>query len=422
MKVAKTSAVLLFAIFLSLFPQMDARAAVRQPAYTPATAAQKRADLHLLYDTLAAKHKDLFCKTPQSVFERQRDILLEKIPSMSDAQYYLALREFVALAGDAQTTIELSVEPETLMHPLAFEIQKFEGSWRLIRTGREHSALLGMRVTAINEFDIEEVLQRCGVLVSYENNARLQNCFPQIIRFLEVLKALGVAGETETGVALTLRDSSGHSYYAKYRGLTQSEYQKQRFSGIPAPIPSTQDTGENYNFFELDGSLLFIQYNTGQEDPKRPMDEFARDVSQSLVNGDFTKVVVDLRYNSQGDPRLFAPLLETLTRLRAKKGYILYTFIGGQTFSSGIINAMNLRKTAGSMLVGTPTGGSVNAFGDAQTFPLQYFPARVSYSTRYYELDSRYQRDSLYPDISVAQTFENYQNGVDSELQAILSQ
>lgn len=47
-------------------------------------------------------------------------------------------------------------------------------------------------------------------------------------------------------------------------------------------------------------------------------------------------------------------------------------------------------------------------------------PITVWYSTKYFELIKGYDKDSLYPDILVEQSFENYANGVDKEVEIIL--
>ena len=69
--------------------------------------------------------------------------------------------------------------------------------------------------------------------------------------------------------------------------------------------------------------------------------------------------------------------------------------------------------------MGSQTGGNVNGYGELKSFDWPNSPITVYYSTKYFELIPGYERDSLYPDITVKQTFENYMNGIDAELNTV---
>lgn len=70
--------------------------------------------------------------------------------------------------------------------------------------------------------------------------------------------------------------------------------------------------------------------------------------------------------------------------------------------------------------MGTPTGGIINHYGELRSFTLKNSPIVVWYSTKYFELVKGYGIDSLYPDIYIEKSIENYLNGVDSEVDMIL--
>ena len=43
----------------------------------------------------------------------------------------------------------------------------------------------------------------------------------------------------------------------------------------------------------------------------------------------------------------------------------------------------------------------------------------VYYSTKYFELIKGYEKDSLYPDVEIVQSFDDYNKGIDVEIEFI---
>lgn len=105
---------------------------------------------------------------------------------------------------------------------------------------------------------------------------------------------------------------------------------------------------------------------------------------------------------------------------KAQKGFALYTLIGENTFSSALMNAVQLKRI-GATLVGRPSGGSVNHYGELQSAELEGLPLVVYYSTQRFVMDASYGDGSLLPDITVPFLFENYMSGRDADVEAALS-
>ncbi len=150
------------------------------------------------------------------------------------------------------------------------------------------------------------------------------------------------------------------------------------------------------------------------------MSEFAAAVDGLLAGNGYEKVVVDLRYNSGGDSSVWWPLLDALELRQKEQGFPVYTLIGADTFSSGIIDALESRERLSATLIGSPTGGSVNGYGELESFTLPHMPITVSYSTKYFELVPGYEGSSLVPDILVETTLADYLAGRDTVVEAVL--
>jgi len=84
------------------------------------------------------------------------------------------------------------------------------------------------------------------------------------------------------------------------------------------------------------------------------------------------------------------------------------------------MNALDFRNKTKALLVGEPTGGRPNHFGEVKTFTLPYSGLTISYSTNYF----RFAKDdtpSLLPDIPAEPSSADYFAGRDPALEAILN-
>ena len=93
--------------------------------------------------------------------------------------------------------------------------------------------------------------------------------------------------------------------------------------------------------------------------------------------------------------------------------------VGRGTFSAALMNALQLREQTKAILVGEPTGGKPNAFGEVRFLALPGTDLTVSYSTKYFKLSSL-DTESFVPDHIVELSFADYKNGRDPAWEFIL--
>jgi hypothetical protein len=94
--------------------------------------------------------------------------------------------------------------------------------------------------------------------------------------------------------------------------------------------------------------------------------------------------------------------------------------IGNGTYSSAEINALQLRRDLGALLVGEPTGQKPNSFGEVRAFRLPFSGLEVGCSTRWFhQLDD--DPPSLEPDVLVPSTFDDLYRGRDPVLDWVLA-
>lgn len=376
-------------------------------------------DLNDFCKTLEKRHKNLFARISKREFEMEKQKITEKIPEMSDSEFYYSLKHLLSLVGDAHTTLAFSDSQYKHLSALGFAIAKFNDNWHLMILEKENEKYLGSKLIAINDVDISEVYNRAKGIMSYENEVWAENNFSNTINFREALEYLGIV-EKGGPIVLKVEDSSGNRELLDIKSMNEEEIMNAQFSYlVQHNTPKTVLRGY-YSAMEINKNAYYIQYNSCQEAPDLPMKEFISFVSEVIKENYYKKVIIDLRYNSGGNSSIFEPMISELSKLQKKKDFTVYTIIGRNTFSSAIINAIQIDDKLNNVFVGTPTGGNVNGYGEIKSFNLKNTPITVLYSTKYFELIKGYEKDSLYPDIFVEQSFEDYLNGVDTVVEMIL--
>lgn len=156
------------------------------------------------------------------------------------------------------------------------------------------------------------------------------------------------------------------------------------------------------------------------------MEDFAAQVAKALEEGGYWRVLLDLRNNGGGSDGVIWPLFEVLRKeMDDEDGLELVGLIGEGTFSSALINAVEIQEMGGR-LAGEPTGGSVCHFGAVKTFSLPNSGVRGQVSSKYIDLNTLLDAaagrgvESLEPDEPLTQTLEDTLNGVDSVVESLL--
>jgi C-terminal processing protease CtpA/Prc len=129
--------------------------------------------------------------------------------------------------------------------------------------------------------------------------------------------------------------------------------------------------------------------------------------------------LIDLRRNSGGHPAIIESLVSGL-RGRAPHQPV-FVLMGGATFSAAIENAMELREKLRATLVGDPTGGRPNIYGNPRTLTLPNAQLKVQYSTTFVRHVSRADPSAVEPEIRVSATLADVLAGRDPVLDAALA-
>jgi hypothetical protein len=422
-----TRATVLLSLLLCLVPIARARAQENAPAAHD-RAAKWQEDLDSLVKELPSKHKNAFFKCPEATWRARAADIRERIPQLSDIQLYTELRRLVALLGDGHTTIASTKEstlPPQRAYPMAV-IWLSDGVFAAI-IPKEHEALLAQKLVRIGDTPLDAAIAKVNELRGCDNDSARKHFAPQDLRDPDALHALAIIPDPEHA-PFTFADASGKETTVTLSpvpyGSDISSIVVQRPDPKSLPAWRTQPRFP-YGFQYLDDSATFyIWYDTCSNHPDKPVADFiaetitALDARISESPQKIDRVVVDLRRNGGGNSALFMPMIEQLSKREfLTRPAHLFCLIGRRTFSSGMMNAYQLRNAVNECrLLGEPTGGSPNAYGEVKTFTLPNSKLTVQYSTKLFR-GSQQDTDAVYPDLQVVPWSKAYFEGQDVVLE-----
>jgi len=383
------------------------------PRSLPTPVSAPAEDLVFYADRLTALHKNAFSRVTPPEFWDQVDRAVVRLDTLvaaggdGELALYGEACRLSALVGDSHTWVAPGQKIAARLRTYAVRFAWVEGRWYVVAAGAGQEFALGAEVAALNDRPLDEVLAQMATLVGHDNPTFLARQCRALLSQPDTWEFLGLAAP---GAPLAVTLADGRTFEAPAGpAATTSSLRPLAVKKSPWS-PGT----EWYRWVEWDDVLL-IQYNRCQDWAQYPMESFTSEVLKRITVLGRTKVVVDLRYNGGGNSAVLAPLIDGLTRLRQERGTQLFVLVGPQTFSSAILNASQLVR-AGAVVVGEPTGGSLNHFGEVRGFSLPHSGIEASYSTKFFLEDPSAPDGSLIPDVMVVTTLADAVEGRDPQL------
>jgi hypothetical protein len=368
---------------------------------------------------LTELHPNPFARIPRSRFESEIASLRAEVASLSDAAVVVGLMRILALVGDSHTTLDLRSFTGFRQIPLRFEW--FADGIFVIGATEEYRQALGLRLSRIGGAPVEAAIEALGEVIPHENDSWLRFSLVSIMNIPEILEAQSLAADASR-IPLELTDADGRAVEIEVPAMPRQALALLEAGPPPEERPLyRQRSDENYWVVLLESSqTLYVQYRRASDGGGEPFSQFAARIVQMLDSEPVRALVLDLRNNTGGNSGLMEPLLVALERRpQWSSGDGLYTIIGRATFSSALMNAFDLKARTGALLVGEPTGGKPNHYGQVSSFNLPTSGIRVFHSTRFFRLSDD-DPPSLLPDVSVEIRSRDYFEGLDPVLEAVL--
>lgn len=375
-------------------------------------------DIDALTSELPKLHKNLFTRISEADFRAAAANLRASLPSLGPDESLVGVLKLVASIGDSHTT--LGYQPRRLFPLTVYWYD--DGLW-IRNTVSEYREILNGRITAVEGRAIEEVVAALATLIPHENESQVRGHLPNFLADPALLHGLKLITRPDAA-RFTVRDAAGIERTVDLKAIP--------LSGRPAWVADLnaadgalfylKNRRQDY-WFEIlpESGTLFFQYNSCRETPDRPFAAFVGEMLAAAEAAGAKRLVIDLRLNGGGNSEIFRPFVEGLKSRPAwnERGRV-FVLLGRRTFSSAVLNAIELKKETASIFAGEPTGGKPNHFGEVQRFTLPGSGLAVSYSTKYFE-EMEGDPASLEPEIRVAVNFADYQARRDPVLEAVLA-
>ncbi len=328
---------------------------------------------------------------------------------------YYELCKLAAMLHDGHTSVQMPQEIVGDLQAYPFNANVIGGKLIVSAvpvdcqdcTGME---IVGAEIAGINGKSAEEVISALKTIVSYDTEAYAMANVASLINMRNALDFTGLG--TDDGI-LQLEFADGSEI--SFAPLSLQEMNNLEYCTLVTNVERTLYPSSYYECYDLSDDTLFVQYNACMNADGYSVADFSNDVLGFIDNNGFSRIIVDLRFNGGGNSMLFDPFIKELGKRISSgqcKGFVL---ISTNTFSSAVLNAWNLKK-AGCVLVGTPTGGAINHYGEVRTFDLPESGILVSYSTKHFIQDKNAAPGSIMPDVLVDFSVEDLRNGHDSQV------
>lgn len=393
-----------FFIFMAIFPvhsQISMQDGFKQ-------------DLEYYAKTLPQKHINPFFKISKEEFESEIDLIKSKIDSLDEDAFLNELFKLTEAIGDEHTR----VEPKEMHHfNLPLQFGSFKEGIFVMETDSIHSGLLLAQLLTVNDVPVDEVMDKLKTIIVHDNLSYFNSLALYYLSNSFILNGLNVTDSKEE-VIYTFENTEGKIVKVAFHLSCTGKMLKARQPAHPEKRSGTDHYW--YTCLPVYRSVYF-NYTNCKNDTKFPFEKFVLELFDSIAINKPEKIVVDLRENGGGNSMVLEPFLQKIKNNDLNKEGCFYVLIGKMTFSSALLNAINLKRNFNTILIGESTAGNINHYGEIRVFELPFTRAKVIYSTQYFE-EWKGKNGPLYPDVEIEYSIENFKNGQDEALEYIFRQ
>ena len=340
--------------------------------------------------------------------------LEERLGTIPDSEVALELMRIVAAGRIAHTHVQI---PNTMgfFRKLPVTLYWYPDGLAVIKAAPEYGDAIGARVISIGSMTPDQILAAVSPYVSHENDVWLRETAPDLVVRLAMLQHLKLL-DSNGRVEFTLAKPGGARFTISIAMTDPRTAQ----AGMAAPVPMYRSRQGTYYWYQVleDSRTVYIQYNRCEEDPQLPFAKFAADVVNAIDSRKAERVVVDLRQNSGGNSAVLDPLKRALIQRPMLRVFVL---VGPETFSSALMNALQLREEAHAKLAGAPLGEKPNSYGEIRPIKLPSSNLTIWYSTKFFRLDPHGDPVEITPDIPAPTLLSDDLAGRDPVLEAALT-
>ena len=419
---------------------------------TPPTREDLHADLTFLRDMFPRLDKSFTAETA-SVFTRRIDAALARVESLSEASFAMAIAHAVAAADNAHTMPLL----HRWLRVVPVRMRWFSDGFHVVRSLVGPPELVGARVLAIAGRSPEEWRSRLHDYIGGTSvRRRVLSAF-----YVSSAEALSAIEPTATPDVLTIafEDRLGRRHTCSLESApldtntelfprldanigavtpTDATPWRQAIDGLESPPLYLREAARNaVHEWLAGGEVLYVGLRRTLNADDLELTPYLASVVDEARRRRVREAIVDLRFNDGGDFMLVRKFCQALPTTLPQNGR-LWIVINNETFSAGLIAAALLKHYGGARakIVGESASDRPVFWADGGVFELPrtelpvrcatalhdwergcYDAARCAWFNLLYSVPA----GPLDPTLTVPTTFDDYVNGRDPVMSAILA-
>jgi hypothetical protein len=385
-------------------------------AAEPAAPTPLQREITGLVEELARIHPDVDHEVPLAELRAEASALAERAPGLTRDELVVGLLRLTTLGErDGHGGIFL-FDPEHTrpFHFYPLRVHDFADGVHVVADGTGRG-LVGKRLSAIDGVPVAEVVERVRPLIPRDNASTIRLLLPEYLICAEVLRGLGIV---DGPAAYTFADGSSVTLDETVPGPSYSLGTALHPLPTARPLLLYRALGQPFLLAPLErGRSLYLGYHQVTTPPQALLDRILR---QARRPG-FRRLVVDVRHNGGGNNTTYGPLLDLLnTKPLNRRGKVV-VLLGRMTFSAAGNFAAEVDARTRAILVGEPSGGAPNQWGDRAPIPLPRAGLNAYVALEYVEVNSRDRRLAVEPDVRVEPAAADFAAGRDPVLRRALT-
>lgn len=353
-------------------------------------------DIDFLSSNLKSKHKNLFFNISEEDFNYKIDSLKLRINDLDYNEMKVEISRVVASIGDAHTALTFPAKKY-----LGVKFYWFEDGIYIIRGTYKYRDLLYKKVDSINGVAISEVVSDIADIVSCENQYLLKAQTTKYMQVAEVLYGLLIIDDMDS-IKIVLE---GEEFELETISPSEIDY----INEDKLPLYARQSMNNFWYHYIEENNEIYIKYNSCRESGSLMLSEKIQEAILFIEENYIVNVTIDLRNNLGGDSTLLRDLIDYIKgNNKINKKENLRVIIGRETFSSALLNAYEFKNETNAKIIGEPSGGKPNCYGEILKITLPNSKLNISYSTKFYKLIEDDKVMALYVDELIYEKIEDY--------------
>lgn len=385
-----------------------------------------REDFDFIISEIERLHPNPYRVMSKATFEDSFDDLLSRVGKLEDEMIISEVGALIASLRDGHTSLLWDEYQTNQFYPVRFKMidnklyvtKILEPDPDLLPGGYED--LLYKEVVTINGYSPRRVMNDLASYCSYENKYYRNFLVESKLSYYDYYNYADLL-TLSNKLSLFVKNDLGNMYWTFELPVVKQDEIKLLANDF---VWSDDLYGVyNYNFkYDASHKLIIFNYNACFEDESLSFEDFNRQLWDFIEANDVDKIIIDLSLNLGGNASYFNIFMDSFSQSDLNEEGRAYAIIGNQTYSAATEAASKLKRLTSTTLIGEPTGGSPQMFGNVVYIQSPNKNIKLRVAVDYFDNYPNYEYDAIMPDVVIEKTIEDYREHKDPVRDYIINQ